>query len=388
MRPRPREERENRVIEWDRDGITIEADQRHVREIMKGIELERANNSATPCDVERRDESKGENRCGRGQTKYRWNDMHDDDNRDRPRMVDDDAIDSQALTGGDVTRYRALVVRISYLSQDRPDLKFAAMQVCCAMANPTVRDSEPVKRIGRYLAGRPRAKCWFRWQQSGELEAYSDADWGDDKATRRSVSGEVIMRGGHCLKVWTKKQQVVSLSSAESELCAAVKTASGGLGEQSVAKELGHIVWAEPTLGRLGNDGLGQSQRAGQSEARRHAESVDTGAIQVRQVRHEEGRHEREPSRLTKPLPKPRVEQLMSLMGYDFVKGETGALKGRAGGEMRLQQEIFREYLGAILARLMKGYSAASLGSWLWVTVSSTLRVDVSAVHPGKECIG
>ena len=47
------------------------------------------------------------------------------------------------------------------------------------------------------------------------------------------------MRGGHCLKVWTKKQQVVALSSAESELCAAVKTASEGLGIQSVARDLG-----------------------------------------------------------------------------------------------------------------------------------------------------
>ena len=55
-------------------------------------------------------------------------------------------------------------------------------------------------------------------------------------------------------------------------------------------------MWAEPTLGRLGNDGLGQSQETGQSESRRHAESVDIGGIQVRQVRHEEGRHEREPS--------------------------------------------------------------------------------------------
>ena len=60
----------NGVIEWDRDGMTIEADQRHVREMIKGLELERANHSATPCDVERRDESKGENRCGRGQTTY------------------------------------------------------------------------------------------------------------------------------------------------------------------------------------------------------------------------------------------------------------------------------------------------------------------------------
>ena len=39
--------------------------------------------------------------------------------------------------------------------------------------------------------------------------------------------------------MWTKKQQVVPLSSAESELYAAVKTASEGLGFQSLAKDLG-----------------------------------------------------------------------------------------------------------------------------------------------------
>ena len=72
-------------------------------------------------------------------------------------------------------------------------------------------------------------------QESGDLEAYSDADWGGDRATRRSVSAGVITRGDHCLKVWTKKQQVVALSSAERELYAAVKTASEGLGIQSVA---------------------------------------------------------------------------------------------------------------------------------------------------------
>ena len=46
----------NRVIARNRDGITIEADQRHVREILKGLELERANHSATPCAMERKDE--------------------------------------------------------------------------------------------------------------------------------------------------------------------------------------------------------------------------------------------------------------------------------------------------------------------------------------------
>ena len=225
-----------RVIEWDRDGITIVADQRHVREKVKGLELERANHSATPCDVARRDESKEENRCRRGQAKHRWHDVNDDDDKDRPRMADDDANDRQALTGDDITRCRALVTRISCLSQGRPELKFASVRVCCAMAKPSMRDMERVKRIGRHLVGKPRAECWFRWQQSADLEAYSDADWGGDRATRRSVSGGVIMRGGHCLKVWTKKQQVVALSSAESKLYAALKTASEGLGVQSVTR--------------------------------------------------------------------------------------------------------------------------------------------------------
>ena len=44
-----------------------------------------------------------------------------------------------------------------------------------------------------------------------------------------------------CLKVWTRKQQVVSLSTAESELYATVKTALEGLEVQSVAEDLGIV---------------------------------------------------------------------------------------------------------------------------------------------------
>ena len=122
-------------------------------------------------------------------------------------MTDDDTSDSQTLTGGDITQYRALVARISFLSQDRPDLKFASMQVCCAMAKPALRDMERVKRIGRYLAGKPRARCWSRWQQSGELEVYSDADWGGDTATRRSVSAGAIMWQVHTGNVVVSKER-------------------------------------------------------------------------------------------------------------------------------------------------------------------------------------
>ena len=53
------------------------------------------------------------------------------------------------------------------------------------------------------------------------------------------------MRGSHCLKVWTKNQQVVSLFSAESELYAAVKTASEGLGVQ-MGSRAWQRTWAYP----------------------------------------------------------------------------------------------------------------------------------------------
>ena len=101
------------------------------------------------------------------------------------------------------------------------------------------------------------------------------------------------MRGGHCLEVWTKKQQVVSLSSAESELHAAAKAASQGLGIQSVAKDMGIECKLTQHLPQFG-----QPQETGESETRRCAVPVDRGGFQVREICHKEGRHEREPRRL------------------------------------------------------------------------------------------
>ena len=42
----------NRFIKWGPDGITMEADEGHVREILKDLELEQAGHAATPCNVD------------------------------------------------------------------------------------------------------------------------------------------------------------------------------------------------------------------------------------------------------------------------------------------------------------------------------------------------
>ena len=248
-------------------------------------------------------------------------------------MADGDATDSQTLTGGDITRYRALVARISYLSQDRPDLKFSSMRVCSAVAKPSMRDMACVKRIGRYFVGKPRAKCWFRWQQSGDLEAHSDADWGGDRATPRSVSAGAIMWGCHCLKVLTKKQQVVALSSAESELQAAVKTASEGLGIQSLARDLGiscrlnqHLD-ASATMCLVNRRGLGMAKHV-DTQNLWIQEASTAGRFVTKKV----GTNVNPADMMTKPLAKPKIEQLMNIMGYEFSKIDVDSLEGRSTG--------------------------------------------------------
>ena len=196
-------------------------------------------------------------------------------------------------------------------SQDRPDFKFASMRVCCAMAKPSMQDMECVKRIGRYLVGKPRAKCWFLWQQSGDLEAYSDADWGGDRATRRSVSAGVIMRARRCLKVWTKKQQVVALSSAQSEL---------GMLQSSVARDLGISFRPNLHLDASATMCLGQTRmdwaKRSMSDRRdiRIQEASMSGLFATKKV----DTIVNPADLMTKPIPKASIGQLMNLMSHEF----------------------------------------------------------------------
>ena len=140
------------------------------------------------------------------------------------------------------------------------------------------------------------------------------------------------MRGGHCLKVWTKKQQVVSLSSAESELYAAIKTASEGLGIQSVARDLGkscrlnlHLD-ASAAMCLVHRRGLGKAKHVDMQNLWIQ-EAFKSGRFVTEKV----GTSENPADLMTKPIPKARIEQLMSLLGFEFMSAGTSLLKGQQG---------------------------------------------------------
>jgi hypothetical protein len=78
-----------------------------------------------------------------------------------------------------------------------------------------------VKRVFRYLIDTPTFGLWYPKGSSFELIGYSDSDWAGDKVDRKSTF-EACQFLGRSLVSWSfKKQNYVSLSTAEAEYVAA-----------------------------------------------------------------------------------------------------------------------------------------------------------------------
>jgi len=74
-----------------------------------------------------------------------------------------------------------------------------------------------VKRILRYIRGSARKGLQLRRSTTPQLVAYSDADWAGCPDTRRSTSGFCVFLGDSLVSWSSKRQAVVSRSSAEAE---------------------------------------------------------------------------------------------------------------------------------------------------------------------------
>ena len=97
-----------------------------------------------------------------------------------------------------------------------------------------------LKRIARYLLLCPRAQYVYDFQDfQNELKVYSDSNWANCIATRKSTQGGAIVYGQHTVKTWSSTQGVIALSSGEAEYYGLVKGASCGLGAVSMYRDMG-----------------------------------------------------------------------------------------------------------------------------------------------------
>jgi len=238
--PGPNEDKEgrvlNRVVRWGPEGLSYEADPRHAEDFIKELGLETEPGSApvkgvvTPCV------------------------------KPTPEQLNSD----KPLPAHKVGHFRGLAARANYLAADRPDIQYAAKEVCRWMAEPTELAVVALKRIARYLIHKPRLVYRYPWQQACAGEVYSDTDWAGCARTRKSTSGGCLMIGRHLIKSWSSTRTTISLSSGKAELMGVTKAAAVALGFRSLLADFG-VAWpvriytdSTASIGMCSRQGLGK----------------------------------------------------------------------------------------------------------------------------------
>ena len=198
----------NRIICWDREGITWESDPRHADLIIQDLGITKSA-VTTPLVKE------------------------------KVSALEDDEEDVE-LSEEDTKRYQSMTMRAGYLAQDRTDLQRTVRELAKGMKQPTVRHWTMLKRLGRFLLGRPRVVQRIAYQESfTHLTMFCDSDHAGCIRTRKSTSGAVAVLGNSQVRSLCRGQAIIATSSGEAEYYALVTACSEAIGDQSILADWG-----------------------------------------------------------------------------------------------------------------------------------------------------
>ncbi|GJR12454.1 hypothetical protein Tco_0795106 [Tanacetum coccineum] len=134
---------------------------------------------------------------------------------ERPLVKDSDADDV------DEHLYRSMIGSLMYLTASRPDIMFAVCACARFQVSPKTSHLLAVKRIFRYLKGKPSLGLWYSKDSPLELVAYTDSDYAGATLDRKSTTGGCQFLGNRLISWQCKKQTVVATSTTEAEYVAA-----------------------------------------------------------------------------------------------------------------------------------------------------------------------
>ncbi|GJZ09772.1 hypothetical protein Tco_0544055 [Tanacetum coccineum] len=104
----------------------------------------------------------------------------------KPLVKDGDADDV------DVHLYRSIIGSLMYLTASRPNIMFAVCACARVHVTPKISYLLAIKRIFRYLKGKPTLGLWYSRDSSFELVAYTRSDYAGATQDRKSTKLEVI----------------------------------------------------------------------------------------------------------------------------------------------------------------------------------------------------
>ncbi|GJS48318.1 putative ribonuclease H-like domain-containing protein [Tanacetum coccineum] len=111
----------------------------------------------------------------------------------------------------DVHLYRSMIVSLMYLTASRPDIMFAVCACSRFQVTPKTSHLSVVKRIFRYLKGKPKLGLWYPRVSSFDLEAYLDSDYAGANLDRKSTTGEAeYVAAANCCRqvLWIQNQML------------------------------------------------------------------------------------------------------------------------------------------------------------------------------------
>ena len=121
----------------------------------------------------------------------------------------------------DPTLYRSMIGSLLYLTASRPDIAFSVGVCARYQANPKESHVKAVKRIIKYIKYTSDYGIKYTFDTNVEIAGYSDSDWAGDANDRKSTSGGCFFVGNNLVSWHSKKQNCVSLSTAQAEYIAA-----------------------------------------------------------------------------------------------------------------------------------------------------------------------
>ncbi|GJS17662.1 putative ribonuclease H-like domain-containing protein, partial [Tanacetum coccineum] len=134
----------------------------------------------------------------------------------KPLVKDEEASDV------DVHLYRSMIGSLMYVTASRPDIMFVVCACSRFQVTPKTSHLTAVKRIFRYLKGKPKLGLWYPRESTFDLESYSDSDYAGANLDRKSTTGGCQFLGRRLITWQCKKQTIVATLQLEAEslLCA------------------------------------------------------------------------------------------------------------------------------------------------------------------------
>ncbi|GMP91457.1 hypothetical protein CsSME_00042152 [Camellia sinensis var. sinensis] len=141
--------------------------------------------------------------------------------------------------GKDQGMYQRLVGHLIYLTNTRPDLTFAVSVVSQFMHAPHTEHFDVVYHILWYLKTSPNLGLFFTANPQSGLSCFTDADYARSRTDTRSTSSFCTFYGDHFISWKSKKQVVVSKSSAKDKY-------------RAMAQDTFEVLWLHSILAKLG----------------------------------------------------------------------------------------------------------------------------------------